>query len=121
MLVSLFYAWIFHLALSAQARSNVGRQRHYVAAVFEHEAFFIPHIKQATRQQALEIMMINIDIYQDQARLAKARQAQIIVFPEDGLYGFEYTRNSIYPFLENIPNPYELQRPWNPCLDPLRY
>ena len=42
--------------------------------------------------------------------------ADIIIFPEYGAFGIGFeTRNSIYPFLEEIPNPDNFN--WNPCLD----
>lgn len=44
---------------------------------------------------------------------------QIIVFPEDGIHGFNFTRTSIYPFLDFMPSP-RLVR-WNPCLEPFRF
>ncbi|XP_075442995.1 biotinidase isoform X2 [Ascaphus truei] len=45
--------------------------------------------------------------------------AQIIVFPEDGIHGFNYTRQSIYPFLDFVPPSHLL--PWNPCLEPYKF
>ena len=45
----------------------------------------------------------------------------IIVFPEDGLYGFDYKREQIFPFLEIIPDPSQLKNSWNPCTDPDRF
>lgn len=44
---------------------------------------------------------------------------QIIVFPEDGIQGFNFTRASIYPFLDFMPSS-PLVR-WNPCLEPHRF
>lgn len=44
---------------------------------------------------------------------------QIIVFPEDGIHGFNFTRTSVYPFLDFMPSP-KLVR-WNPCLEPFRF
>lgn len=44
---------------------------------------------------------------------------QIIVFPEDGIHGFNFTRTSIYPFLDFLPPPYLVR--WNPCLEPHRF
>lgn len=45
--------------------------------------------------------------------------AQILVFPEDGLQGFNYSRSSISAYLETIPDPQ--QENWNPCADPQRH
>ncbi|XP_073534034.1 biotinidase isoform X2 [Phyllobates terribilis] len=44
---------------------------------------------------------------------------EIIVFPEDGIHGFNYSRLSIYAFLDYLPPPN--LRPWNPCLEPDRF
>lgn len=41
------------------------------------------------------------------------------MFPEDGIHGFNFTRSSIYPFLDFMPSP-KLVR-WNPCLEPFRF
>uniref|UniRef100_A0A8C3T971 Biotinidase n=1 Tax=Chelydra serpentina TaxID=8475 RepID=A0A8C3T971_CHESE len=42
--------------------------------------------------------------------------AQIIVFPEDGIHGFNFTRETIYPYLEFVPCPQSVK--WNPCREP---
>ena len=44
--------------------------------------------------------------------------AQLIVFPEYGITGFDHSRDSMIPFLEDIPDQADL---WNPCTDPSRY
>ena len=43
--------------------------------------------------------------------------AQIIVFPEYGVYGIGWNRTTIAPYLEYIPDPKHMQ--WNPCTNPL--
>ena len=93
----------------------------YTAAVYEHVTFFVVGNKTFTRQEALDIMKKNLAVFQTKAELAKSKGAEIIVFPEDGLYGFDYTREQIFPFLEIIPNPSQLQKNWNPCRDPDRF
>lgn len=45
--------------------------------------------------------------------------AQIIVFPEDAIHGFNYTRSSIAGYLETVPDPKEIT--WSPCLGPDRF
>ena len=44
--------------------------------------------------------------------------AQLIVFPEYGITGFDHSRDSMVPFLEDIPDPFEL---WNSCKEPKKY
>ncbi|KAF0870799.1 BTD Biotinidase, partial [Crocuta crocuta] len=100
---------------------------HYVAAVYEHQSVLTPNpLALTSRKQALELMTQNLDIYEQQVMIAaqKARNTpgfgvQIIVFPEDGIHGFNFTRTSVYPFLDFIPSP-QLVR-WNPCLEPHRF
>lgn len=94
----------------------------YTAAVYEHVTFFVMENKtEVTRSGALEIMKKNLAVFETKAVLAKSKGAEIIVFPEDGIYGFDYTREQILPFLEVIPNPSQLEKSWNPCKDPARY
>ena len=59
-----------------------------------------------------------IDSYQwlTLINLTCSQNANIIVFPEYGLTGFGYTRQSFRPFLENIPDPKKVS--WNACQDP---
>ena len=45
--------------------------------------------------------------------------ADILVFPEDGLYGFSFTWESMEPYLEFIPDPEVIH--WIPCDDPTRF
>lgn len=42
--------------------------------------------------------------------------AQIIVFPEDGIHGFNFTRSSIYPYLDFVVHSQSVK--WNPCREP---
>uniref|UniRef100_A0A8C6Y4U8 Biotinidase n=1 Tax=Naja naja TaxID=35670 RepID=A0A8C6Y4U8_NAJNA len=58
-------------------------------------------------------MKRNLDIYEEQVINAAKEGAQIIIFPEDGIQGFNFTRASIYPYLDFIPNLDSLT--WNPC------
>ncbi|XP_042094555.1 biotinidase isoform X2 [Ovis aries] len=93
---------------------------HYVAAVYEHRSFLSPDpLALTSRKQALELMHRNLDIYEQQVTTAARKGAQIIVFPEDGIHGFNFTRTSIYPFLDFMPSPHSVR--WNPCLEPHRF
>lgn len=111
-----FSFMVFMLSMQSCSSKDV-----YTAAVYEHVTFFIIENKTYTRQEALNIMKKNLAVFQTKAELAKSKGAEIIVFPEDGLYGFGYTREQIFPFLESIPNPSQLQKSWSPCLDPGRF
>ncbi|CAI9551546.1 unnamed protein product [Staurois parvus] len=64
-------------------------------------------------------MSRNLDIYEQQVNIAAKKGVQIIVFPEDGIHGFNYSRMSIYPYLDFLPPSHLL--PWNPCVEPDRF
>uniref|UniRef100_A0A8C9BDJ0 Biotinidase n=1 Tax=Phocoena sinus TaxID=42100 RepID=A0A8C9BDJ0_PHOSS len=111
-------------ALGAQAEERCPAERHqaaqYVAAVYEHRSILSPNpLALTSRKQALELMNQNLDIYEQQVTIAAQKGVQIIVFPEDGIHGFNFTRTSIYPFLDFLPSPYLVR--WNPCLEPHRF
>ncbi|XP_034016592.1 biotinidase [Thalassophryne amazonica] len=92
----------------------------YVAAVYEHHVLLNPQpLVTRTRAAALQHVRQNLDVYEDQARRAARQGADILVFPEDGLHGFNFSRSSIVNYLETIPDPQ--QESWNPCREPDRY
>nr|XP_054600820.1 biotinidase isoform X1 [Nothobranchius furzeri] len=91
----------------------------YIAAVYEHTVILNPEPRTPlSRHDALRHMQRNLDVYEEQAALAAQQGAQIIVYPEDGIHGFNYTRSSISGYLETIPDPEER---WNPCMEPGRF
>ncbi|KAM4630378.1 biotinidase [Polymixia lowei] len=102
----------------SQPENAVGSS--YVAAVYEHRVILNPepHVS-LSRSAALKHMQINLDVYEEQAKRAAQQGAQILVFPEDGLQGFNYSRSSISGYLETVPDPQ--QESWNPCMEPDRY
>lgn len=106
------------LVLMLMVKSSMA-SKGYTAAVYEHKTIFKPGVQ--TRSEALGVMMQNIAVFQEESRLAKEKGADIIVFPEDGLYGFTFTRNEMYLYLDNIPNPTSLANSWNPCTEPDRF
>lgn len=87
----------------------------YVAAVYEHNLIQNPP-GPLSRPAALQHMKRNLDIYEEQAARAAQQGAQILVFPEVGIHGFNFSRSSIYSYLETIPDPQ--QESWNPCTEP---
>ncbi|KAG9493495.1 hypothetical protein GDO78_001412, partial [Eleutherodactylus coqui] len=91
----------------------------FVAAVYEHVPFF-PDPSQApvTQEEALALMNRNIDVLERAVITAAQKGAHIIVTPEDGIYGWIFTRQTISPFLEDIPDP---DVNWIPCSDPQRF
>lgn len=110
--------WVSLFVIGQTEPSNVDSS--YVAAVYEHRLILNPepHVP-ISRPAALQHMQKNLDVYQEQAALAAQQGAQILVFPEDGLQGFNFSRTSIYSYLETIPDPQ--QESWNPCTEPGRY
>ncbi|XP_013870188.1 biotinidase [Austrofundulus limnaeus] len=92
----------------------------YVAAVYEHNLILNPDPRvPVSRHDALQHMQRNLDVYEKQAALAALQGVQILVFPEDGIHGFNFTRSSIYGYLETVPDPQ--QESWNPCKEPGRH
>ena len=98
-------------------RPSETEQEFYTAAVVE----FTPNITLdvvdvLTPQEALRLMMYNLRSFEGFAKEAKEKGADIVVFPEDGIYGFLFlSRNVLFPFLEEIPDPHT--RVWIPCGD----
>ncbi|CAM4639663.1 unnamed protein product [Leuciscus chuanchicus] len=92
----------------------------YVAAVYEHRVRLNPNPRvPLDRRPALEHMKQNLRVFEEQTVLAAQQGAQIIVFPEDAIHGFNFTRASIAGYLETVPNPQEVT--WSPCADPHRF
>ncbi|XP_053323716.1 biotinidase [Spea bombifrons] len=114
------YSLIIWIVCSNFLPCKVRGMEYYVAAVYEHHVFLNPNSTALSdRNSALEFMSKNLDIYEKQVKTAAKKGAQIIVFPEDGIHGFNYTRQSIYPYLDYVPPPHLL--PWNPCLEPHKF
>lgn len=98
----------------------VGLDSTYIAAVYEHRVVLNPDPHMAlSRRAALKHLQQNLDVYEEQATRAARQGVQILVFPEDGLQGFNFTRSSILGYLEAVPDP--LKESWNPCDEPERY
>uniref|UniRef100_A0A4W4FT21 Biotinidase n=1 Tax=Electrophorus electricus TaxID=8005 RepID=A0A4W4FT21_ELEEL len=92
----------------------------YVAAVYEHRVILNPRPGVPLRRRAaLEHMEKNLHAFAEQAALAALQGAHILVFPEDAIHGFNYTRASVASYLETVPDPEEVT--WSPCADPGRF
>uniref|UniRef100_A0A2K6RYX4 Vanin 3 n=1 Tax=Saimiri boliviensis boliviensis TaxID=39432 RepID=A0A2K6RYX4_SAIBB len=104
------------VALSALLVLSVGALDTFIAAVYEH-AVILPNRTETpvSKEAALLLMNNNIDVLEKAVKLAAKQGAHIIVTPEDGIYGWVFTRESIYPYLEDIPDP---EVNWIPCRDP---
>ncbi|XP_063308389.1 biotinidase [Pelobates fuscus] len=119
MLPTAYYLAVYLFCWNFTSR-EVHALDYYMAAVYEHHAILNPNATALSdRRSALEFMSKNLDIYEAQVTVAAKKGAQIIVFPEDGIHGFNYTRQSIYPYLDQIPPSHLL--PWNPCLEPSKF
>ncbi|XP_076460200.1 vascular non-inflammatory molecule 3-like [Babylonia areolata] len=91
----------------------------FTAAVYAHRPIIPPPVK-VLRDVAIKNMMKNIDIYRQQAKLAKSKGAHIVVYPENGLYGYRLSRDAIRPYLEPVPEPQDSSHPTVPCSHPVR-
>jgi predicted amidohydrolase len=101
------------LVVVAAVLTAVHSTQYYTAATVEY-APIIPTTLKMNRTQAVQLMKTNLDQYDILMAEAKQKGAQIIVFPEDGLYSPDFkTRDSMLPFLEPIPD-----TRMNPCLEP---
>lgn len=105
------YRWItltVLLHVSLGIRIKVAVYEHVVISPDNPERNF-------SRQAAFRWMSKNLAVFEKQIRLAANQGAKMIVFPEYGVTGFDHTRDSIVPFLEDIPDGIER---WNPCEHP---
>ncbi|XP_004673916.2 PREDICTED: pantetheinase [Condylura cristata] len=91
----------------------------FIAAVYEH-AVILPNstLIPVAHEEALALMNQNLDLLEGAITLAAKKGAHIIVTPEDALYGWNFSRESIYPYLEDIPDPH---MNWIPCNNPNRF
>uniref|UniRef100_A0A8D0GS56 CN hydrolase domain-containing protein n=1 Tax=Sphenodon punctatus TaxID=8508 RepID=A0A8D0GS56_SPHPU len=91
----------------------------FTAAVYEHPVILAnATLEPVSPEDAVALMNKNMDALEVAIKRAAEQGSHIIVTPEDGIYGFRFTRKTIYPYLEDIPDPEEN---WIPCTDPDRF
>ncbi|XP_051991885.1 LOW QUALITY PROTEIN: biotinidase [Xyrauchen texanus] len=110
----------FVLCLTGLQLVHAADPPYYVAAVYEHRVILNrnPGVP-LDRRSALEHMKQNLRVFEEQTALAAQQGAHIIVFPEDAIHGFNFTRASIAGYLETVPDPEVVT--WSPCADPDRF
>ncbi|XP_053565099.1 pantetheinase [Bombina bombina] len=91
----------------------------YTAAVYEHTVI-LPNTAEhpVSVDEALALMNKNLDILEKAVEKAAKQGAHIILTPEDGVYGWIFSKETIYPYLEYIPEP---EFNWIPCTNPERF
>ncbi|XP_008820360.1 pantetheinase isoform X1 [Nannospalax galili] len=111
--------WLACAAFSVFCVSQASSLDTFVAAVYEH-AVIQPNVSQSpvSHKEALALMNQNLDVLEGAITAAAKQGAHIIVTPEDAIYGMRFSRDAIYPYLEDIPDP---QVNWIPCNDPDRF
>lgn len=107
-----------YVAISVSCVLKVSSLDTFIAAVYEH-AVILPNttLIPVSREEALALMNRNLDLLEGAITSAAKQGAHIIVTPEDGIYGWNFNRETIYPYLEDIPDP---RVNWIPCNYPNR-
>lgn len=97
---------LFTVSITKPSRSS-----YYIAAVFEHLAV-------GDQEEPLsKIIFKNLLVYKRVTSIAAKNGADVIVFPEYGLYPF-VTREKFRIVAQYVPDPRRIH--WNPCTDPSR-
>lgn len=111
--------WLACVAFSVFCVLKASSLDTFVAAVYEH-AVILPTVTlvPVSHSEALALMNQNLDVLEGAVIAAAKQGAHIIVTPEDGIYGIRFTRDTLYPYLEEIPDP---QVNWIPCDNPDRF
>lgn len=98
----------FFLALSSSYAVSVTHPAdYYTAAVFEHA-----RLGNLSSDTPLEFIWKNLNMYQRAATVAAEKGADIVVFPEYGIFP-PNSREGLKNYLEQTPDPHEVRT--NPC------
>ena len=113
--VSLCFLLIMsNLSLSLSSPNPHSDGDFYTAGVVEFSANMTLSLQIPSPAEALQHMMYNLHSYEQYVQEGQSKGVDIIVFPEDGIYGFLFlNREQIFPFLEDIPDP--RGKPVLPC------
>ncbi|XP_063297254.1 pantetheinase-like [Pelobates fuscus] len=90
----------------------------FTAAVYEHVPLFQNPNQAPVQEEALALMNKNIDVLEQAVETAAQKGAHIIVTPEYAICCLDLSRETVYPYLEDIPDP---EVNWIPCSDPHRF
>uniref|UniRef100_A0A803VJD6 Vanin 3 n=1 Tax=Ficedula albicollis TaxID=59894 RepID=A0A803VJD6_FICAL len=87
-----------------------------LAVLYEHNVVLSEDTEvPVSSEEVLMLMEKNIAILEAAIKEAARQGAHIIVDPEDGIYRWIFTRETMYPYLEDIPDP---QVDWILCAHP---
>ncbi|GFS25188.1 pantetheinase [Elysia marginata] len=115
----LLVLWVSMATANGQATHAPGAAGKFKAAVYAHAAVIPEDKTPVSRAKALKVMTENLAVYKEQTEEAHRQGVDILVFPEDGIYGMLFNRQTVYPYLEYMPDPN--QETWIPCDEPDRY
>ncbi|KAM9240248.1 LOW QUALITY PROTEIN: pantetheinase-like [Leptosomus discolor] len=91
----------------------------YITAIYKHSVVLSEDTEVlVSPEEALMLMDKNTAVLEVAIKEADRQGSLIIVTPEDGIYSWVFTRETIYPYLEGIPDP---QVDWIPCAYPGRF
>ena len=77
------------------------KEGHFRAAVYEHD-LIVPDAclyKVCSREEAISLMEVNLQILEEQVLAAARNGAQIILLPEDGIHGFGHMNRQALRYL----------------------
>ena len=92
---------ILSLISASIALFSKPKEGHFRAAVYEHD-LIVPDAclyKVCSREEAISLMEVNLQILEEQVLAAARNGAQIILLPEDGIHGFGHMNRQALRYL----------------------